>query len=213
MKNIKCVIFDCDGVLVDSEHVSNEVLLNLARRHGYDRSREEVLREFSGRSLQQCLLMIENVIGKSLPESFVPEFREKTFHFFRTDLKPIEGIHDFINSLTLDYCVASSGPIEKMNITLTTTGLIEKFKNKMYSSYQINSWKPDPDIFIYAAKEMGYAVNECIVIEDSKAGVMAAIKGGFNVLGYAAAGNGDELKQEGAELFYDFKELETRFKV
>lgn len=213
MENIKCIIFDCDGVLVDSEHVSNDILYTLASEQGYTMGKEKMMREFSGRSLQQCLNMIESSIGKTLPPEFVPVFREKTFHYFRTDLKPIEGVHDFINLLTHDYCVASSGPIEKMNITLSTTGLIDKFKNKMYSSYQINSWKPDPDIFLHAAKEMGYSVNECIVIEDSRAGVMAAVKGGFRVLGFAGGGNADELQSEGAEVFYSFKELEIKFRV
>ncbi len=213
MKDIKCVIFDCDGVLVDSEHVSNDILYTMACEQGYTMGKEKVMREFAGRSLQQCLSMIESSIGKTLPPEFVPTFREKTFHYFRTDLKAITGVHDFIDTLTHDYCVASSGPIEKMNITLSTTGLIEKFRNKMYSSYQINSWKPDPDIFLHAAKEMGYAINECIIIEDSRAGVMAGVKGGFKVFGYAASGNADELANEGAEVFYDFKELQGKLKT
>jgi len=90
---------------------------------------------------------------------------------------------------------------------LTTTGLAEKFGDNIFSSYQINSWKPDPEIFLFASRQMGFSPNECIVIEDSKAGVISAIKGGFNVYGFANENNSKVLQDHGATIFYNFEEL------
>lgn len=207
MKKLKCIIFDCDGVLVDSETIANHVLLTMAREQGFSMSLKEAINVFSGRELKDCFRQIEKSICKQLPINFEKEFRARTFEAFRNELKPVAGVKEFIDSLNVAYCVASSGPIEKIRLNLTITGLIDRFENKIFSSYQINSWKPDPGIFLYAAQEMGFPVTECIVIEDSKAGVKAAISGGFRVFGFACENNAKDLKNEGATLFYSYKEL------
>ena len=207
MGDIKCIIFDCDGVLVDSEIIGNQILLSMAKDFGFKMTIEDAIKNFNGRSLKDSFKYIENLIQKKLPDNFENEYRRLTFEAFKTNLKPIKGVKEFIDSLTVSYCVASSGPIEKINLNLTTTGLIEKFENKIFSSYQINSWKPDPEIFLFASKEMGFKPEECIVIEDSKAGVISAIRGGFKVFGFANENNANELKEEGATIFYSFEEL------
>lgn len=207
MKNIKCIIFDCDGVLVDSEAIGNRVLLNMASEHGLEMSLEDAYKNFNGRSLKDCFQQIEQAIKNPLPEDFEIEYRKKSFEAFQIHLKPVEGVIEFINNLKIPYCVASSGPLEKINLNLKTTGLLEKFENKIFSSYQIKSWKPEPEIFLYAAQKMGFAVEECIVIEDSKAGIMAAVKGGFKVFGLANHTNPKELENEGAIVFQSFHEL------
>jgi HAD superfamily hydrolase (TIGR01509 family) len=207
MGKLKCIIFDCDGVLVDSETIANHVLLTMAREQGFRMSLQEAINVFSGRELKDCFRQIEKSIRKQLPDNFEKEFRARTFEAFRSELKPIAGVKEFIDSLNVAYCVASSGPVEKIRLNLTITGLIDKFENKIFSSYQINSWKPDPGIFLYAAREMGFPVSECIVIEDSQAGVKAAISGGFRVFGFASENNAKNLKNEGATLFYGYKEL------
>lgn len=207
MKDIQCIIFDCDGVLVDSETIANRILLTMAREHGLQMSLEEAINVFSGRELKDCFRQIEESICKQLPNDFEKEFRARTFEAFRNELQPVAGVREFIDSLNVAYCVASSGPVEKIRLNLTITGLIDKFENKIFSSYQINSWKPDPGIFLYAAREMGFPVAECIVIEDSKAGVKAAISGGFDVFGFACENNAKELQNEGATLFYNYKAL------
>ena len=103
--------------------------------------------------------------------------------------------------------MASSGPMDKIRLNLEVAGLLEKFEGRMFSSYQINSWKPEPGIFLHAAKEMGFEVKDCIVVEDSKAGVKAGISGGFKVYGFANGFNNEDLKVEGAELFSSYEEL------
>jgi HAD superfamily hydrolase (TIGR01509 family) len=213
MTNIKCILFDCDGVLVDSEAIGNQVLLNMAAKYGLKISLNEAYKKFNGRSLKDCFQQIEQLINQPLPENFEIAYRKKSFEAFATQIKPVKGVLKFLNSLTIPYCVASSGPVEKIKLTLKTAGLIDKFENKIFSSYQINSWKPDPGIFLHAAQEMGFSVNECIVIEDSIAGIIAAKRGGFKVFGIANETNSKELENEGAIIFYTFEELATLLKM
>jgi HAD superfamily hydrolase (TIGR01509 family) len=213
MTNIKCILFDCDGVLVDSEAIGNQVLLNMAAKYGLKISLNEAYKKFNGRSLKDCFQQIEQLINQPLPENFEIAYRKKSFEAFATQIKPVKGVLKFLNSLTIPYCVASSGPVEKIKLTLKTAGLIDKFENKIFSSYQINSWKPDPGIFLHTAQEMGFSVNECIVIEDSIAGIIAAKRGGFKVFGIANETNSKELENEGAIIFYTFEELATLLKM
>jgi HAD superfamily hydrolase (TIGR01509 family) len=213
MTNIKCILFDCDGVLVDSEAIGNQILLNMAAKYGLKISLNEAYKKFNGRSLKDCFIQIEQLINQPLPENFEIAYRKKSFEAFATQIKPVKGVLKFLNSLTIPYCVASSGPVEKIQLTLKTAGLIDKFENKIFSSYQINSWKPDPGIFLHTAQEMGFSVNECIVIEDSIAGIIAAKRGGFKVFGIANETNSKELENEGAIIFYTFEELATLLKM
>ncbi|KQB40050.1 HAD family hydrolase [Flavobacterium aquidurense] len=204
---VKCVIFDCDGVLVDTEKIGNGVMLSMAAEYGFKMKLEDAYRDFNGRNLKECFLHIEEAIGKKLPDNFESEYREKSFEAFKTQVRPMEGIVKFLNKLKIPYCVASSGPVDKIRLNLEVAGLLDKFENKIFSSYQINSWKPDPGIFLHAAKQMGFDVKDCIVIEDSKAGVMAGIQGGFKVYGFANGFNNEDLENEGAELFHSYDEL------
>lgn len=204
---IKCIIFDCDGVLVDTEKIGNGILLSMAAEHGFKMEIEEAYRDFNGRNLKDCFRHIEEAIDKKLPESFEADYRQKSFEAFKTQAKPMEGVLSFIEKLNIAYCVASSGPVEKIRLNLEVAGLLDKFEGKIFSSYQINSWKPEPGIFLHAAKEMGFAVKDCIVLEDSKAGVKAGMQGGFKVYGFANGYNNADLEEEGAVLFESYKEL------
>ncbi len=204
---VKCIIFDCDGVLVDTEKIGNEILLSMAAEHGFKMKIEDAYSNFNGRNLKECFLHVENSIGKKLPDNFETEYRERSFEAFRTQVKPMEGIVSFIDKLKIPYCVASSGPVEKIRLNLEVAGLLNKFEGKIFSSYQIKSWKPEPGIFLFAAKEMGFEVKDCIVIEDSKAGVMAGKSGGFKVYGFANGHNNEDLENEGAILFHTYEEL------
>jgi len=204
---IKCIIFDCDGVLVDTEKIGNGILLSMAAEHGFKMEIEEAYRDFNGRNLKDCFRHIEEAIDKKLPESFEADYRQKSFEAFKTQAKPMEGVLSFIEKLNIAYCVASSGPVEKIRLNLEVAGLLDKFEGKIFSSYQINSWKPEPGIFLHAAKEMGFAVKDCIVLEDSKAGVKAGMQGGFKVYGFANGYNNADLEEEGAVLFESYEEL------
>jgi len=208
---VKCIIFDCDGVLVDTEKIGNGILLSMGAEHGFEMKLEDAYREFNGRNLKECFLHIENAIGKKLPDNFESEYSQRSFEAFKTQVKPMDGIVEFLNKLEIPYCVASSGPVDKIRLNLEVAGLLDKFENKIFSSYQINSWKPDPGIFLHAAKEMGFEVKDCIVIEDSKAGVISGIKGGFKVYGFANGYNNEDLEKEGAILFDSYEKLEDLF--
>jgi HAD superfamily hydrolase (TIGR01509 family) len=201
----KCIIFDCDGVLVDSEEISNAVLLQMAKEVGVDITEEYAIDHFAGKSLKSTFEYIEKLAKQELPPFFMEEYRKRTFDAFRLEMKPIEGIHDLLEEIQVDYCVASSGPMDKIKLNLTTTRLFEKFEHK--SSYDIGSWKPNPEIFEHAAKNMGYKPEECAVIEDSLAGVIAAKKGGFDVFGYANERNKNDFEKEGATVFFKMNEL------
>lgn len=206
--SIKCIIFDCDGVLVDSETISAKIFQQMAKELGFDLDYETAVDEFAGASMPENLRFIENNIDRDLPKGFEKEFRKRTYEAFKTDLKPIEGIHDLIKKVTLPFCTASSGPVEKIRLNLTTTNLIEQFEGKIFSSYDIGTWKPDPGIFLHAANVMGYSPNECVVIEDSDAGINAAIAGGFKVFALTNEKKKDIFEKLGATVFFSMKELE-----
>jgi HAD superfamily hydrolase (TIGR01509 family) len=193
---VKAIIFDCDGVLVDSESLSNGVLLDMASEVGVDLDEAFAVTHFAGKALSVIFQEIAARSDQQLPLDFEQKFRQRTFEAFKQHLKPIEGIHALLDILKLPYCVASSGPVNKIELNLKLTGLYDYFKGNIYSSYQINSWKPNPDIFLHAATQMGFLPNQCLVVEDSLAGVHAAKSGGFPVVGLINKYNQEELEQE-----------------
>jgi HAD superfamily hydrolase (TIGR01509 family) len=208
----KCIIFDCDGVLVDSEAISSGVLTEMANELGIQITHEEALHNFTGKSLKYCLNYIETKCGQSLPDNFELQFKQQSFEQFALNLQPIEGIHELLNHLTVPFCVASSGPTEKIIRNLTTTNLIQYFEGKIFSSYDIQSWKPEPDIFLHAAKNMGFDVHECIVIEDSSTGIQAAQSGGFDVIGFKNDGNTERFQNENIPICFTMSELDILLK-
>lgn len=209
------IIFDCDGVLVDSETISSRILIDMAHSLNIKLNipESEAIIRFSGVSMQTNLNFLEEMSGYKLPADFEQEFRHRTYNAFRQELQAIEGIHELLDSLPCEYCVASSGPREKIVLNLTTTKLIDKFKDRIYSSYDIDSWKPEPDIFLYAADNMKLKPSECAVIEDSISGVIAAVKGGFDVYGYANSFNKHLLEQHGATVFFHMSELHQLLEI
>lgn len=214
MKNItnysevKCIIFDCDNVLVDTESTLVSVLMDMARNYGAEMDTEEAIKIFSGRQLLQSIQFLEKRSGVTFPADFEKEFRIKLYDEFRKGVQPIDGVKDLLENLKLPYCVASSGPREKIELNLGLTGLLDFFdENRIFSSYDIDSWKPEPDIFLHAANTMGFLPEECVVIEDSLAGVEAAKAGGFRVYGLTNGFNQQELTEQGAIVFNEMKGL------
>ncbi|MCF7568790.1 HAD family hydrolase [Sabulilitoribacter arenilitoris] len=204
----KCVIFDCDGVLVDSEAISCMVLQEMADNLGLSLKWNTIIETFSGKSLRNIIEYIEIRINQKIPANFETEFRQKTFESFKRDLKPIKGIHKVINELTVPFCVASSGPRNKIILNLTTVDLIHKFsEERIFSSYDIGSWKPEPEIYLFAAKKMGFKPKECVVIEDSIYGIEAAISGGFDTYAYTKGHNKKKFTEMGAMVFNDMNQL------
>lgn len=207
MANYKCVIFDCDGVLVDSEPISNRVMVEMANENGADIDLEYAYQYFKGNSFKACLNLVGTLINKPLPENFEKLFRQRSFEAFQKEIKPIEGVKDVLRQLQIPYCVASSGPEHKIKLNLELTGLASFFTSNVFSCFQIKKWKPEPDIFLHAAKTMGFKPEECVVIEDSLLGVEAAKRGGFDVFGFTAHDYKNELHNEATLTFNHMNKL------
>lgn len=205
----KCIIFDCDGVLVDSEAISTQVMVNLLKTVDYHIDIETAIDLFTGLALKDNFALVEKKRGKKLPEDFEATYRKLSFEAFQRHLQPINGVHSLLDTLTIPYCVASSGPLDKIKLNLKVTNLLAYFKNNIFSCYEINSWKPEPDIFLHAAKTMGFKPNECVVIEDSLPGVTAAKAGGFDVYALKNESNKTMLKGVDVPFVSDMGELQV----
>tara|TARA_R110002050_G_scaffold65841_11_gene142314 strand:- start:16746 stop:17390 length:645 start_codon:yes stop_codon:yes gene_type:complete len=207
MKDYKCVIFDCDGVLVDSELLGNQVFVDMANEHGAGIDISYAMRHFKGGFLNDSIKQLETILQKELPSGFENEYRQRSYEVFSTHLKPVEGVEQVLNKLTVPFCVASSGPQEKIKRNLATAGLSSYFKNNIFSCYDIGKWKPDPAIYLHASKTMGYDPNECLVIEDSFKGAKAATSGGFDVYGYTLLNEDPDFENEVTKTFEEMTEL------
>lgn len=178
---IEAVIFDCDGTLVDSERLANAALVECVAPFGLRMSTEDAMQRYVGGKMADCVADLERRLGRRLPDSFVTKVREKTAEAFRAHLEPVEGAPETLAMLRLPYCVASSGPMEKIALSLEVTGLAPFFtSDRIFSAYDVGCWKPDPGLFLHAAKAMGVAPNRCAVVEDSLRGVEAGTNAGMH---------------------------------
>ena len=203
----KCILFDCDGVLVDSEKISIGTLVSMAQELNIPLQEEEAMRLFLGKSLEFCFEYIQSLTDKKLPINFEEDFRTRSFKAFKSNLQPVAGVPQLINKLKVPFCVASNGPADKIRLNLETTHLLEQFEGNIFSAYDINSWKPDPQLYLHAAKTMGFEPKDCVVIEDSPVGVQAAIAGGFAVYGHAPHGSKGHFNDYDIPLFDDMNKL------
>lgn len=188
---MRAIIFDCDGTLVDSEVLSNEVLVETIAEHGLFLSVSEALSAFRGGRMADCVAQLERRLGKQLPATFVPDLRSRTAAAFRARLRPVEGAIELVTSLSklpVSICVASSGPREKIELSLSLTGLLPFFEGRLFSSYDVGVWKPDPGLFLHAADAMGVAPRECAVVEDSVSGIRAGLAAGMTVFAFQPQG-------------------------
>lgn len=207
MSKAELIIFDCDGVLVDSETITNQILVDYINEFGTDLTLEDALERFRGGSLSDSVEYIRREYGIELPTDFAPNFRARMKTAFEKELQAVEGVKDLIQSLDQKICIASNGPMEKMETTLRVTGLKNFFGKNVFSAYQINKWKPDPALFLHAAEQMGVEARNCTVIEDSPRGLQAATSAGMKSYGFDVYGKPAELKKEGAILFTKMHDL------
>ncbi len=196
------LIFDCDGVLVDSEPLSCALDAELLTQCGVPYTAAEVARDFTGVSLKDQITRIEAERGVRLPDDFRERLNRALFARFETELKPVEGVRDAILSLPFPRCVASSSAPERIALSLRVTGLADLFDH-VFSSTQVLRGKPAPDLFLFAADRMNTRPEECVVVEDSTAGVQAAVAAGMRVIGFTGGGHcgpdhADKLRQAGA---------------
>ena len=207
------VIFDCDGVLVDSEPLANASFSRALKAQGLDWSAEETMRRLMGLSLKSCVEICEAELGRKLPDDFVEKMQVITYQSFRdAPLQAVAGVKEAVMALQeagLDTCVASSGAVEKMRFTLGLTGLWDLFDGRIFSSSQVPRGKPFPDLFLHAAINMNVQPFDCVVVEDSVPGIRGARSAGMRVMAYAGAPYADRsaLRAAGGELFDDMKAL------
>lgn len=180
---IDLIIFDCDGVLVDSEVVGNRVYAEYFTAHGFPHSAQECNTKYLGMSDAHVMKLFEDN-GQSLPDTFVIDINNMTNHELSKSLEPIQGIETILASIDMPYCVASSGTPTKIQNSLKKTDLIQYFGANIFSFEQVKNGKPAPDLFLFAADQMGVDPSRTLVIEDSKAGVMAGVSAGMTVVGF-----------------------------
>ena len=202
------VIFDCDGVLVDSEVISCRAHAETLTRHGYPITEHQVLERFLGVSDREARLIIEAELGRSLPDDFETQVKLATLQFYEGDLRAIAHIGDAIAAIDLPKCVASSGTPEKIKHGLNCAGLYQALAPHIFSATQVQRGKPAPDLFLFAAEQMRASPARCVVIEDSVPGVTGAIAAGMTVLGFHGGshclpGHADKLRAAGATVTFD----------
>lgn len=203
------VIFDCDGVLVDSETVSNEVLVDNLAGYGLVLSLEQAMSMFVGGTMRGVGEKARQM-GAELPKDWVDEIYSQTYVRLELGVDVIKGIPELLDDLDaagIKFCVASNGSDDKMKITLGQNGLWDRFNGKRFSAHSVGISKPDPGLFLLAAEKAGVSPDACVVIEDSLSGVMAAKRAGMRCFGYAPHGSGDALAEHGAQIFDDMGAL------
>lgn len=201
------VIFDCDGVLVDSEPISLGLLS--AMLHEIDMGLADLAMErlFMGRTMKEGLEALARHFGRPAPATFPERFHARLFDVFRKELRPVPGIVDALDRIPTPTCVASSSDPARMRLSLEVAGLMPRFEGRLFSAVEVARGKPFPDIFLHAAGKMGVAPEECVVVEDSVSGVEAAVAAGMRVLGYARRSNARALAASGAQAFDDMRDL------
>jgi HAD superfamily hydrolase (TIGR01509 family) len=204
----RLVIFDCDGVLVDSEPAAHREFVAALAELGLE-PRSDDADAFVGLSMTRSVEIIEERLGGAVPDDFVARLKERTFRAFRAGLRPVPGVREALDRIPWPYCVASSGEHEKMRLTLGLTGLLPRFEGRMFSATEVKRGKPHPDLFLHAARTLGAAPRDCTVVEDSVPGVRGAVAAGMRVLGYSARTDAGRLTAAGATPFADMARLPT----
>ncbi|MFB7613388.1 HAD family hydrolase [Kitasatospora sp. NPDC056181] len=208
IKPIELVIFDCDGVLVDSERIAARVQIALGAELGWPLTEAEVIARFIGRSQASIGAQIEERLGAETAALWWQRFEQLHREEVDTRLEAVDGLPGALDAITLPTCVASSGSHEKMRHTLGRTGLYERFAGRIHSATEVAHGKPAPDLFLYAARRMGVDPAACAVVEDSRPGVQAARAAGMRAFGYAGGlTDAALLEGPGTVVFHDMREL------
>ncbi len=203
------IIFDCDGVLVDSERACNQVMADLLAEHGLRLTLEETIERFIGRSVAQCIAIITELLGKAPPGDFQSRLSQRTRAALEAELTAVPGVDEMLSTLAEPYCVASNGNRAKMTFTLGHTGLLERFAGRMFCADDVAAPKPAPDLFLHAARRFDADPSRCIVVEDTPTGVAAARAAGMTALGFAALTPVSRLRDAGAHAtFSQMRELQ-----
>ena len=196
------VIFDCDGVLVDTERVNNQVMAELVAEYGLQLSFSEAVEMYIGKSTEDCLRVTEERLGRPVPDNLHARWVARTRERHNRELQPIVGIEAILASLDRPYCVASNGLHAQIRHSLGLTGLLPWFEGRMFSAEDVARPKPAPDLFLHAARSCGADPACCLVVEDTPTGVRAARAAGMSVLGFAGLTPVERLLEAGAHAVF-----------
>lgn len=186
MNQIQCVIFDCDGTLIDSEKLCCRALATVFNHYGAQMSVQDALAHFEGGKLADILFTTAERLGISvLLDELEPCYRQEVDRLFRQHLKPMSGATELLIELKargIEYCVASNGPREKIERSLFLAGLLPYFQGRIFSAFDANSWKPEPDLIQYSAMNMGFSLSQCLYIDDTAKGLEAGLRAGVETI-------------------------------
>ncbi len=205
----KAVIFDCDGVIVDSEMMTFDILVTEFAAHGLQVTRDDVAHDFVGGTMADVAVRAR-AAGARLPDDWVEDFYDRLYAILAQGVPLVAGITSVLDALDqagIPYAIGSNGSDHKMQVTLGQHGLLPRFRGHLYSGQTLGRPKPAPDLYLHAARQLGVAPQDCVVIEDSPTGARAARAAGIPCWGYDAHGDGDRLKAAGARLFHDMHDL------
>jgi HAD superfamily hydrolase (TIGR01509 family) len=205
---VELVIFDCDGVLIDSERIAIKVDVVALRELGWPLSEADVIARFMGRSDREGRAIIEAHLGRKLPAGWAEQIERQYREAFDAELTAVDGVREALDRIRLPTCVASSGTHEHLRYTLSLTGLYERFAGRIFSADDVAAGKPAPDLFLHAASEMAADPAGCVVVEDSRPGVEAARAAGMRALAFAGGLTPAELLEgPNTIVFEDMREL------
>jgi HAD superfamily hydrolase (TIGR01509 family) len=211
------VIFDCDGVLVDSEPISNRVLAEMLAEQGLKMTPEQARSEYQGLLLREVVDHAEHALGRALPEAWRERYEERRDAAFARELRPVADAGEAVAAVRaagMAACVASQGRLRKTRNSLAVTGLDRLFdEGELFSAESVERGKPHPDLFLHAARSMGSMPAGTVVVEDTPSGVQAGVAAGMRVLGYAADSDAAALSAAGAETFCSMGELAARLGI
>jgi len=212
MSRFELVIFDCDGVLIDSETFALPLLGSMIAELGVDLEVDDVHQRFGGLSLEQVMAGVAETLGEPAPPTFLDEFVSRSEETLRRELVPIEGVPELLEGLALPFCSASNADGHELRFNLEVAGLLHHFGDRLFSADDVEHPKPAPDLYLLAAQTMGFDPDRCAVVEDTPTGVAAGAAAGMHVFGYASRHASERLLEAGArQTFTQMSELPSLF--
>ncbi|CAI0850003.1 MULTISPECIES: 6-phosphogluconate phosphatase [Serratia] len=208
MNQVECVLFDCDGTLVDSEVLCSKAYVHMFAHYGIELALEEVFKKYKGIKLYEIIERVNTEQGVNLPASDLePIFRQEVARLFDAELQPIAGARELLAQMTAPMCTVSNGPVSKMQHSLGLTDMLSYFDDRLFSGYDIQRWKPDPAIVFHAAQQMQVPVERCILVDDSVAGAQAGIAAGIPVFYFCADPHNQPIDHPLVTTFEDLAQL------
>ncbi|GIH09343.1 haloacid dehalogenase [Rhizocola hellebori] len=208
------IIFDCDGVLVDSERIAIRTNIAALAEYGHTATEAEIIEQFVGKNIESIQRIVSEWVGDEHVAAWTLRCRELYYGELETSVEPVDGILEALAAISIASCVASSGTQQKMRMTLGRTGLYDRFAGRIFSAADVANGKPAPDLFLHAARQMGVAPQHCVVVEDSEPGVQAARAAGMRCFGYTGGVTpAHRLAGPGTVLFDDMRKLPALLEV